>query len=101
MRRRCSQSNGLKITVINKIRRVLGINEVSARHQPENFNPTSGRCFKCVEAIVGKQYYKTEREKLKNKLKTKCSKWQKFICKKDQTELHLFVKMALSNETVL
>ena len=82
--RRYSQSNGLKITAINKIRRVLGINEVLALPQPENFNSTSGRCFKCVEAIGGKKSYKhpapppppppykAEREKLSNKLKTKC-----------------------------
>ena len=75
IRRRYSQSNGLKITVINKIKRALGINKVSARPQPENFNGTSGRCFKCVEAIVGKTSYKAEREKLNNKLKTKCSKY--------------------------
>ena len=55
IRGRYSQSNALRITVINKIRRVLGMNEVSARPQPENFNPTSGRCFKYVEGIVGKK----------------------------------------------
>ena len=66
IRRRYSQSNGLKITVINKVRRVLGINEVSTRHQLENFNPTSGKRFKYVEAIVGKKSYKAEREKLYN-----------------------------------
>ena len=55
IRRGYSQSNGLKITVINKVRHGLRINKVSACPQPENFNPTSGRCFKCVEAIVGKK----------------------------------------------
>ena len=48
IRRRYSQSYGLKLIVIDKIRRALGINEVSTRPQPENFNLTSGRCFKCV-----------------------------------------------------
>ena len=43
IRRRYSQSNGLKVTVINKIRRALEINEVSACLQPENFNPTFDR----------------------------------------------------------
>ena len=33
-----SQSNGLKITLINKARRVLVINEVLAHPQPEIFN---------------------------------------------------------------
>ena len=57
-----SQSNGLKITVINKIRHVLEINKVSTRPQPENFNPESGRLFKCVEAIVSKKSYKAKEE---------------------------------------
>ena len=87
IRRRYSQSNGLKVTVIKKIRCVFGINEVSACTQLESFNPTSGRCFKCVEAIVGKKSYKAESEKLNNKLKIKYLKCQKFICKKHQTEL--------------
>ena len=92
IRRRYSQSNGLKITVINKIRRVLEINEVLARPQLENFNPTSGRCFKCVEAIVGKKSYEVERDKLNNNLKTKCSKCQKFIFKMHETELQFICK---------
>ena len=87
IRRRHSQSNGFKLTVINKIRRVLEINEVSARPKPENFNPTSGRCFKCVETIVGKKSYNAEKKKLNNKLTIKCSKCQKYVCKKHQTEL--------------
>ena len=76
----------MKIAVINKIKRVLGINKASTRPQPENLNPTAGRCFKCVEAIVGMKSYKAEREKLNNNLKTKCSKCQTFISKKHQTE---------------
>ena len=39
--------------------------------QRENFNATSSRCFKCVEVIVVKKFYKAERDKLDNKLKTK------------------------------
>ena len=42
---RCSQSNGLNITVISKIRRVSGINKVFPQPQSENFNPKSGRCI--------------------------------------------------------
>ena len=38
IRRRYSQSNGLKIIVINIITRVLGINEASPCAQLENFN---------------------------------------------------------------
>ena len=64
IRRTYSQSNGLKITAINKIKRVFGINKVLARSQSENFNPTSCTCFKCVEAIVSKKSCKAEREKI-------------------------------------
>ena len=62
MRGCSSQSNGLKITAINKIRHVLEINKVSTRPQPENFNPESGRLFKCVEAIVSKKSCKAKGE---------------------------------------
>ena len=85
---RYSKLNVLKIIVINKTRRILGIRKVLARPKPDNFTTTSGRCFKCVEAAVGNKSCKAEREKLNHKLKTKCSKCQKFVCKKDQTELH-------------
>ena len=71
VRRKYSQSNGWKIFVINKGRYVLGITKVSTSPQPENFKLTSGRCFKCVEAIVGKKSFKAQREKLNNKLKAK------------------------------
>ena len=101
IRRRYSQWNGLKIAVINKIRCVLGINEVSAHPKPENFNPTSVRCFKCVEAIVGKISYKAEEEKLNNKLKTKCSKCQKFIYKKHQTELQFICEDCIKEPNIV
>ena len=92
IRNRYSQSNRLKITVIIKIRCLLGIKKVLGRSQPETFNPTCGRCFECVEAIVGKKSYKAGKEKLNNKLKRKCSKCQKFICKKNQTEQQFICK---------
>ena len=90
MKKRYSQWNGLKITVINKIRCVLGFNEVSAHPQLENFNSASSKCFKCVEAIIGKKSYKAEREKLNNKLKTICSKCQKFLSRKHQNVIYLW-----------
>ena len=103
IRRRYSQSNGLKITVINKIRHVLEINEASTRPQLASFNPISGRCFKCVEDILGKKSYEAEREKLNKNLKTKSLKCQKFTCKKHQTEpnWNLFVEIVLNNQTLL
>ena len=86
-RRRYSKSNGLKIIVINKIRRVPGIRKVLACPKPENFNTTSGRWLKCVEAAFGKKSCKAERENLNQKLKTNCLKCQTFVCKKDEIEL--------------
>ena len=81
--RRKNQSNRFKITIINKIRHVLGINEVSTCPQPENFNPTLDRCFKCVEIIVWRQKDRT----WTTSWRKICSKYQKFICKKHETEL--------------
>lgn len=63
IRRRYSQSNGLNKPVIDKITRFHGINEVSVRPEPENANPASSRCFKCVQAIICKKLYKDESEK--------------------------------------
>ena len=60
IRRRYSQSNRLKITAINTIRCVLGINKVSLAPNLKIY-PTSGTWFKCAEAIVGKKSYKAER----------------------------------------
>lgn len=87
IKRRYKDSNGLQIVVINKMRRVLGIKEVRSRPEVENICVNHGRCFKCVEAIVGTPAYKIEREKLNNKLKTKCSKCLKFICKPHQYQM--------------
>ena len=99
IKRRYSQSNGLKIIVINKIRPVLGIDKVSARLQHESFNSTFGSFFKCNEAIVDKKYYKAEREKLSNKLKTECSKCQKLIC--NQTELQLVCEDCIEQPNIV
>ena len=74
IKRRYEQhSNGLQIKVLNKMRRVLGIKEVMAR--PDNDIPAQiGRCFKCVQELVGTDNYTYKRERLNNKLKTKCNK---------------------------
>ena len=46
------------------------------RPQPENFNPICGKCFQYVEVIVGQKSHKAERDKLNNKIKAKCLKYQ-------------------------
>ena len=51
--RRYENSNGFQIAIVNKMRRVLGIQEVSRRPQLEDIPAKCGRCFKCVKAIVG------------------------------------------------
>ena len=50
---------------------VLGIQIDKPRNLP---TANTGRCYVCVENITGTDDYKLEREKLNNKLKTKCSK---------------------------
>ena len=87
VRRRYERSNGLHIKIINKMRRFLGIKEVLVRPEPENFIANTGRCFKCVESIVGTAHYKIKQKKMNSKLKTKCSKCLKFICKQHQAKV--------------
>ena len=99
IRKRYSQSTGLKITVINKITHVLGIDEVSTQPQPENFNLTFGRCFKCVAAFFSKKSYNTEREKLNNKLNVWNAK--SLYVKSTKQNCNLPVKIVLSNQTLL
>ena len=67
---RYANSNGLQIAVVNKMRRVLGIKE--AMHHAVDIPTKSGRCFKCIEAIMDSPNYIRERNRLNNKLKTKC-----------------------------
>ena len=64
-------SNGLQIQILQKMKRVFGLPEVNVRAVTNPGIAASGRCQKCVEAIVGKKNYKQDREKLNNKLKTK------------------------------
>ena len=88
-RLRLENSNGLQIAVLQKIRRVLGLSEMNRRplSDPETAVTPIGRCHKCVESIVGTKTYKTDREKMKNKLKTKCRVCSGLICKKHQYKL--------------
>ena len=81
---RLENSNGLQIQILQKMRRVLGLLEVNVRPITNPGIAASGRCQKCVEAIVGKKNYKQDREKLNNKLKTKCHVCSCFLCKKHQ-----------------
>ena len=50
--------------------------------KPQNV-PTAdtGHCYVGVENITGTDDYKLEKEKLNNKLKPKCRKCSKIICK--------------------
>ena len=81
---RLENSNGLQIQILQKTRRVLGLPEVNVRPITNPGIAASVRCQKCVEAIVGKKSYKQDREKLNNKLKTKCHVCSGFLCKKHQ-----------------
>ena len=99
---RLENSNGLQIQILQKMRRVLGLPEVNVRPITNPGIAASGRCQKCVEAIVGKKNYKQDREKLNNKLKTKCHVWSCFLCKKHQYIcMRLFVKIVLNRDFVI
>ena len=67
---------------MEKIRLVVGIAELNQQPQTETPLTHSGHCYKCVEMIVGKANYKLSREKMNNKLKTKCRRTKNFNCKK-------------------
>ena len=70
IQQRYANLNGLQTAVANKMHRVLGIKE--AIHHAVDIPTKSGRCFKCIEAIMGSPNYIRERNRLNNKLKTKC-----------------------------
>ena len=84
IQRRFENPNDLQIKILNKMRRVLNIQEVNHRPQIENQRTKSGRCFKCVNEIVGTAYCKSKSEKLNNKLKSKCHIRSQFLCKVHQ-----------------
>ena len=71
MQRRYQESSNFSTVLVHKMRQVLGIQI----DKPRNLTTANtGRCYVCVENITGTDDYKLEREKLNNKLKTKCSK---------------------------
>ena len=74
-------SDGLQIAALQKVRRVLELPEVNSRPlpDPETTVTPIGCCLKRVESKVGTKTYKTDREKINNKLKTV---FVCFICKK-------------------
>ena len=84
IQRRYANSNGSQIVVVNKMRRVLSIKK--AIHHAVDIPTKSGRCFKCIEAIMDSPNYIRERNRLNNKLKTKCFQCNKYICKVHQVE---------------
>ena len=65
------------------MRRVLDIEEVN-HPQIENQITKSGRCFKGVNEIIGTADCKNKREKLNNKLKSRCHIISQFLCKVHQ-----------------
>lgn len=73
------KSNVFQIVIVNKMRRVLAIQEVSRRPRLEDIPAKCGRCFKFVKAIAGYNDYKKGREKLNNK--SKCGKYENFVGK--------------------
>ena len=77
LQRRYQDSSNFSADLVHKMRQVLGIQIDTPRNNP---TANTGRCFVCVESITGNDDYKIQREKLNNKLKTKCSKCAQIIC---------------------
>ena len=78
MQRRYQGSSNFSTVLVHKMRQVLGIQ----RDKPRNLlTANTGRYYVCVENITGTDDYKLEREKLNNKLKTKCSKCSQIVSK--------------------
>ena len=82
IKRRYCNSNGLQIRIINKIRRVLGVKEVSRKPDVENAQTKSGRSLNAWKEFLVPAH--TRPSEMNNKLKFKCRKCNKFICKKHQ-----------------
>ena len=85
--RRYDNNNGLRIDVIQRMRRVLRAQEVNWRPAgPQNTPRERDRSHKCVEEIVGREDYKTVREKLNNKIQIRCNDCNNFLCKVQSTK---------------
>lgn len=81
VQRRYTNNNGRQMAVTQKMRRVLGIVEVNRSPSSSISNSNAGRCHICLESILGTPNYKSQRDKLNNKLKTKCEKCKEITCK--------------------
>lgn len=79
IQRRYENNQGFKNELNQKMRRILGFAELD--NVPRTSTSTVGRCKVCVHNIVGKPDYKEKREKLNNKLKSKCEKCSDYLCK--------------------
>ena len=64
--------------LVHKMHQVLGIQIDKPQNLP---TANTGHCYFCVENVTGTNDYKLEREKLNNKLKTKCSKCSQITCR--------------------
>ena len=80
IQRRYHNSTGLSSNIIGKMCLVLGI-PVAIQQPAARPAPNVGRCCICVEAITGTDNYKAMRERLNNKLKSKCKKCSEIVCK--------------------
>ena len=82
VQRRFDHWCALRVNQLQKIKRVLYIEDVHPQPNNQNHQETSGQCYVCFEQIVGTANYKMIRERLNNKLKTRCNECNKFLCKK-------------------
>ena len=77
LQRRYQDSSNFTV-LVHKMRQLLAIQIDKPRYLP---TANTGRCYVCVENSTVTDDYKLEREKLNNKLKTKCSKCSQIISK--------------------
>ena len=78
--RRYSNSNGLRIGLVQRTCKVLGTVEVNYR-PTLNLDSTQGGLHVCVKNIVGTLNYKNDPKKMNHQLKSRCAKCQGFVCK--------------------
>ena len=83
--RRYANPNGIETDLMQHIRRVLDIPEVN-RCVITSTSAKTGRCYACVEDLVGTNVYIERCEKLNTRVKTNCSICNALICKQ-HTEL--------------
>ena len=70
VQRVCKNKSVMQVSVLQKIRSVLGVKEIN--HINSSVEPSVGRCHVSIRNIVGTPEYKIKRQKMNNKIQSKC-----------------------------